>query len=543
MSMFPEQDHIWFNERPFTLKIWPSFGHCDFYWRLAVFVMMAVLVFPATGLADDDVPTPDFEWHICGAIEDYECATVFVVLADDNESNRLRNPVVFLEGWDGEGKHSMKSLWDRLGGDEDERLLQRLLARGQDVILVDWDDPQSRIQRNGDVLFSVLEEVDMMTSEEATCGEPVVVGTSMGGLVARWALMHMENSGALDDSPIREFISMDTPHRGVNSPLALQALAKEFNFISAIEERWDDITRGSAQQLFLTHIQGPRYKEHENRGLFVSELRDMGDFPRDMRKVAVANGSCTGKSQGYNGGDFVSRMRVPVWAAQIILPGLPILEYYVKLFAYPDPNEGKDYVYRSLVYLPSGIPWWPIVIADNQYYPLLTRSTPSYDTVPGGKIDYWRQLEKDSRLTDWVFSTEHAFACAVPTVSALDIDTEDYYYHDSLENMVERTPFNAIYCQQENQKHVSFHSGHSGNIEFLLGEIAPSDLELCGTVEEGEVDKRAAIDNMTVSKDNCGFVVESGGKVELKARDFIRLEPGFHAKRGSTFSARIGSCG
>lgn len=54
----------------------------------------------------------------------------------------------------------------------------------------------------------------------------VVIGMSMGGLVARYALRHMETTNRIHDTKL--YISHDAPHQGANLPLSLQALVRHF---------------------------------------------------------------------------------------------------------------------------------------------------------------------------------------------------------------------------------------------------------------------------------------------------------------------------
>src|SRR5690606_13123572 len=52
----------------------------------------------------------------------------------------------------------------------------------------------------------------------------VVLGQSMGGVIARWALRDMEDKG--QNHQTRLFISYDAPHQGANVPQGYQHLAR-----------------------------------------------------------------------------------------------------------------------------------------------------------------------------------------------------------------------------------------------------------------------------------------------------------------------------
>jgi triacylglycerol esterase/lipase EstA (alpha/beta hydrolase family) len=51
-----------------------------------------------------------------------------------------------------------------------------------------------------------------------------VIGIGMGGLVARYALKNMEQQGKVHD--VCKYISINTPHKGANIPIGLQALVR-----------------------------------------------------------------------------------------------------------------------------------------------------------------------------------------------------------------------------------------------------------------------------------------------------------------------------
>ncbi|VDH03263.1 PGAP1-like alpha/beta domain-containing protein [Bergeyella zoohelcum] len=55
----------------------------------------------------------------------------------------------------------------------------------------------------------------------------VVLGQSMGGLVARYALKDMEDQGENHDTKL--YISHDAPHLGANTPLGLQYMMKNIS--------------------------------------------------------------------------------------------------------------------------------------------------------------------------------------------------------------------------------------------------------------------------------------------------------------------------
>lgn len=90
-----------------------------------------------------------------------------------------------------------------------------------DIIYVDWNNGVDFIQKNAFVLEEVIKWVNQNKSGSQ---QNVVLGQSMGGLVARYALKDMENKGLNHDT--RLYVSHDAPHLGANTPLSIQYSAR-----------------------------------------------------------------------------------------------------------------------------------------------------------------------------------------------------------------------------------------------------------------------------------------------------------------------------
>lgn len=90
-----------------------------------------------------------------------------------------------------------------------------------DIIYVDWNNGVDFIQRNAFVLEEVIKWVNQNKSGSI---QNVVLGQSMGGLVARYALKDMENKGLNHDT--RMYVSHDAPQLGANTPLSVQHSAR-----------------------------------------------------------------------------------------------------------------------------------------------------------------------------------------------------------------------------------------------------------------------------------------------------------------------------
>ena len=90
-----------------------------------------------------------------------------------------------------------------------------------DIIYLDYNDGLDDIRRNA-VLFQ--EVIDYVNRNKEGASPNVVMGISMGGLVARYALRKMELENRKHDT--WKFISVDSPHKGANVPIGMQAMLR-----------------------------------------------------------------------------------------------------------------------------------------------------------------------------------------------------------------------------------------------------------------------------------------------------------------------------
>lgn len=92
-----------------------------------------------------------------------------------------------------------------------------IIDNNYDFIYVDWKSPGEYIQANAYTLIEVLKKIKEMSDENT---EPMLlVGHSMGGLIARYALKTMENNKT--PHGVGTYVSYDSPHLGANVPQGL----------------------------------------------------------------------------------------------------------------------------------------------------------------------------------------------------------------------------------------------------------------------------------------------------------------------------------
>jgi PGAP1-like protein len=125
-----------------------------------------------------------------------------------------------------------------------------------DFIFVDFSNGTDYIQRNSLLLQEVIRRVNQVKAPIGTkLYKNVVVGASMGGLVARHALASMEKQG--ENHCTHTYVSFDSPQKGANIPLSIQAMGWFFGATSddpALKSNWDKLSTPAPRKSFSPKI-------------------------------------------------------------------------------------------------------------------------------------------------------------------------------------------------------------------------------------------------------------------------------------------------
>jgi len=150
-----------------------------------------------------------------------------------NANGILTHPLIVVEGFDPDdvlkpeeqfGSNNITSFMINIsssGSGNLANLLTNSSTEQYDIVYVDWKHSGDFIERNALLLEKIIGIVNTQSGNKPV----VVLGQSMGGLVARWALRDMENKGI--NHHVRMFISDDAPQLGVNVPLAYQYASRQ----------------------------------------------------------------------------------------------------------------------------------------------------------------------------------------------------------------------------------------------------------------------------------------------------------------------------
>lgn len=456
----------------------------------------------------------------------------------------LRKPLIFAEGFDRNGQQNIAFLYSLLAA---EGIPDALSSMGYDLVILNYYDATTHIQRNSQSLITLLRDIN----EQKTTREPnVVIGASMGGLVARYALSLMETNG--EEHEATTYISFDSPHLGANIPLSLQYTVYFFSLINdAADDALEDLDSPAARQMLVYHWRSSNNelpKPDPLRLELDGELNSNNDGPNrrypeknEIWKVAISNGSGHARAQRNINGDVMPSGE----DALLYAFDKHVFGYNNTVRAYAVPEGGE----RSLLFygLHEKPPADHVTLTRyiDAYDPPSYPTSKPYDNAPGGytttaqEIVELSESEGDAR-TSW---ERHGF---IPTISALDLRPVDLFYDVAAESTLPNkqplgprdelgadTAFEILRYAYQNEEHVDV----SNVASFLLEQIdyvLPTRTIANETISTRKPLLRSRteteVENVTLTSD-ADVVLASGGT--------IRLRPGFQAEENSQFRAYV----
>lgn len=218
-------------------------------------------------------------------------------------------PLLIVEGFDpnfsnneGEIKANLKQYGD-LGSISmlDDTRYDAIL-KSFDVYYLDFEDCTKSIKENAKLFEEALDRINSV--RDTTGYAPIVLGSSMGGLIARYGLRDMELRGKKHN--VGTLICQDTPNLGANIPLgilyAANGLLKIYNrYVQRYYDIDDKINllreyvySQSAREMLYNFVDENGNIDNTVHEAFVRELHEMG-YPKGddgtLRCLAISNGN------------------------------------------------------------------------------------------------------------------------------------------------------------------------------------------------------------------------------------------------------------
>lgn len=380
-----------------------------------------------------------------------------------------------------------------------------------DIIYIDWDNSEASILSNGKLLQDIIAWVN---ANKTTSEKNVLMGESMGGLIARYALSAMEEAGRVHDTNV--YISYDSPHLGANVPLGLQSLlyslwryvtGKNVITKTILKNRWFtplndgydflyDMLYGdsSAGEMMIQRLGTNGQIDNHVRNNFMSIMRQFG-FPKGDAGSGIKNIGFSNGQYNYlfpalpNGHMFTINGSVePNWGITLLLSTLrclgtkgcllsPLLttSSRLKIDAYANPvySSGNQELSRLKIVFEKKIIGFITINSTLYDYTHYANSTIPADKMFGSafeksqlnidsikeQIDAMKNYGVENKLTPKL-QNEFPF---VPTVSALcvgkgekSLSSIDYNSSCYYDGTCKDIPFDAYMCSNHLIRHIAF---------------------------------------------------------------------------------------
>jgi hypothetical protein len=474
--------------------------------------------------------------------------------------SQISNPFIIVEGLDFFNSFGCAQFLSSAG-----TMIQYLNSAGYDVVFLNFADNTDFIQRNA---FLVVELINEINQNKVGNNKLVVAGLNTGAVVARYALSYMEHNQL--DHETKCYISWDGPQAGLNIPIGLQIWINALNndpFISLanFSSPVPQLNQPMLLQLLLcsagatTSSPSGTPSPDQAHIDFLNDIRGLTScygYPEKCKKIGVSLGSISGATQlqtdnvhdAVSGMFFFSYSYIPPDNLPVNPQILGAVSGFVCSIAdattaaalpsgdHPATCMHNDFIF-SFLYGPQCQP----------------ASLNAYDVGPGSYMSDLIDLSfynVENYLEYGNFSEFFDQATFVPSISAFDINTNDFYFNFNEHLPIETvSPFDKCYSTNFNDAWYDF-SGSANVIDLsqLAEDISSSDNYAECTSQDatvppsditsGNSDVWHVADNLIIGD----YTVEPSAKAVLTAGSEILMEPGLDLKAGSNVVLSIIPC-
>lgn len=450
-------------------------------------------------------------------------------------------------------------------------IFQGLRNAGFDVVLVEYENTNLKVEANAQLLRTVIELVNAVKLDPEQ--EIVVAGHGLGGILSRYCLASMESFGV--DHDTRLYISIDAPHQGMYIPISIQyflsflsgnlvflANQENFEFLQEYQELYNSPI---SRQLLKFRLQASVNElivnpEHATFMDQLAGLNNCNGYPTQSRNIAVSFGSWA--SDPANGEYYPQHTA----SGNDLLPGYLALTVNLNCQQNTDFDLHNTFSILSGVNSPCGYcpPEWTgssfvfsqdhiFLVTENHFVGNFQNGGSMIEVAPGSYMDYYYQLENiiDNYSSTVCTDLSVEEVCNIPTLSALDMRVTSYF--DAIaenQNRQDNTPFDNVFGLDRNRSHLGNDLSFSERLillEFITDELqqdygyscASNELLLSGQTTLGG-SSTVESETEVILVDN--YVIEANGSVLLQANGRIEMNDGFVAEEGSSFTAEIVPC-
>ncbi len=507
-------------------------------------------------------------------------ASASVKYAPGNTS--LVKPFIIVEGfdpWELDGRRDEDDPYYGKGYTTLEDLLKKRkslksICDSCDIVYVDWNDSWARIQDNAELLIKIIKWVN-----EHKVGDEgnVLMGQSMGGLVARYALCKMEKEHI--PHRVTTFVSHDVPYLGANVPIGHQHAFADIMYSSvfssainlAVADSLKDKLRyakmyynsPSARQMLIHHVNTDGLVDDSEHLQWQKTLKDIGfpkgDYNLSIQNIAISNGGINNQ-QADTLLNIEGHYKIAGWVrflAGLALPRYPLgtllfdsfaskVNVKAKFNTYPFVSPGSK-VYEASIKYNKRIKWLGIsrtysLYSKTKYAPSsvgIDNSNGSFYVLPSDITKTLKKYQEDYNELDSVSVVDRFII--VPTASALCIGSDsrsltqaDYHGVFSKEDY-SKTLFSYIYVGDEADVHIAINKSIANSITERL------KIKFGGPILPKEND-RYYINNYTgniewSTSDSNIATIDDYGRIHVKKTGFVTVFA--RCEDGTTHAMRV----
>ena len=389
---------------------------------------------------------------------------------------KLVRPLIIVEDMDlsilsSKFKMNLDSLMSQGGGIGDAI---DQLSQLYDIIYVDFNDGLDDLLRNAEMLHKALVMVNQNRYDKFS-DESYIVGLGTGGVIARMAVNMMENAN--EDHKVQKIVSVNSPFRGINIPVCMQAMIRHaYEFGIQVEEKDASLKntfepyakfldKTALQQLSMHYVKNFTLDNSVYNSFINNKL--VRTNPKNCETINISNGdycehtiyrpytkmidiNTTIISQGGNAGGGgadigINGYMIPNRDAKNVYLGT--LRMIIKVLGM---EFHKIHNYKS-------------IDSTNNMYPIDGESGTYLETRFINSL----ANSVDSKLNGIIKTDKF---CFVPTFSALDLDAEKYFAADDLEDLRGEMNADRAYWTGRNDSY----PGLSSIVDILMQELAPT---------------------------------------------------------------------
>jgi pimeloyl-ACP methyl ester carboxylesterase len=417
----------------------------------------------------------------------------------------VTKPVVIVDGIDYEGTREGGDIYGEYlayrDGTRVKNLGAELRDEGYDVVMLDFPNLYGVIragffvyygvtrhsgadfmERNAYTLVTLIQQLNQQMQAAGSTENVVVVGPSMGGQVARYALTYMEANNIAHNT--RLFVSLDSPNNGATIPIGLQHFVKFFADETEDETAVNNLalldSPASLELALHYYGQGTAFQADPLRTSFLNSLSSLGNYPSQLRRVAVTDGAIDGTLQRDQNGQNIQANQQAFGLEQRGLPNDGSVVSSLARILWPVAAVGRlvtlaaARVYYAPGYGQTRQVLYAYKFPHGHYQEAVgPAGSCGLDGAPGG-FRYFFSFATNSRgdlFEKRNFYSVRDKACFIPTLSGLGYTQAADNCMAAGQNLVcaGTTPFDAYYGPTgHNDEHLHL---TPANVEFMRNEI------------------------------------------------------------------------